>query len=37
MLSFPSKNDKKIYERLNVLEKTDPGHGKPTFKFGPIC
>ena len=31
MLSFPSKNDKKIYEWLNVLEKTDPGHGKPIY------
>ena len=32
MLSFPSQNDKKkLSDRSGVLEKTDPGNGKPTY------
>ena len=32
MLSFPSKHDKEktFSDRLGVIEKTDPGDGKPT-------
>ena len=30
MLSFPSQNDKIFSDRPGVLEKTDPGDGKPT-------
>ena len=30
MLSFPSQNDKKKSDWPGVLEKTDPGDGKPT-------
>ena len=32
MLPFPSQNDKKkkFSDRPGVLEKTDPGDGKPT-------
>ena len=33
MLSLPSQNDKKHFfsDRPGVLEKTDPGDGKPTY------
>ena len=31
MLSFPSQNDKKNSDWLGVLEKTNPGDGKPTY------
>ena len=32
MLSFPSQNDKKkLSDWPGVLEKTDPGDGKPTY------
>ena len=37
MLSFPPQNDKNnfFFNRPGVLEKTDPGDGKPTyFKSG---
>ena len=32
MLSVPSQNDKKtFFDGPGVLEKTDPGAGKPTY------
>ena len=32
MLSFPCQDDKKFFsDRLDVLGKTDPGDGKPTY------
>ena len=32
MLSFPSQDDKIFFsDRLDVLGKTDPGDGKPTY------
>ena len=33
MLFFSSENDKKFFfpDRPGVLEKTDPGDGKPTY------
>ena len=33
MLSFPSQNDKIFSDRPGVLEKTDPGDGKPTYFY----
>ena len=31
MLSFPSQNDNFFSDRLGLLEKINPGDGKPTY------